>query len=78
MGNKVKYIKSVYTTYLMEWMARRAGKLKKNWLDKKINAVLEKAVRTDHLENDYMKDEWLESEPGFTIEELEAYENAKQ
>ena len=78
MRKKLKYKVGVYKTYLMEWMAQRASKQEKNWLDKIIIAMLNKLVSTKHLENDYMADEWLESEPGFTVEELEAYENTKQ
>ncbi len=74
MQGKIKYISKVYTTRLAEWMIRRAGKSSKTWLDKIIISLLEKMVSTEHLENDYMADEWLESEPGFTVEELEAYE----
>lgn len=62
---------------MAEWMIRRAGKQNRNWLDKIIISLLDKMVSTKHLENDYMADEWLESEPGFSIEELEAYENSK-
>lgn len=78
MNKKIKYTTKVYTTRLAEWMVRRAGKQSKSWLDKVIISLLNKMVSTKHLENDYMADEWLESEPGFSIEELEAYENGKQ
>lgn len=77
MNKKIKYKTKVYTTQLAEWMIVRAGKSGKSWLDKIIISLLNKMVSTKHLENDYMADEWLESEPGFTIEELEAYENGK-
>lgn len=77
MNKKIKYKISVYVTYLMEWMAQRASKQHKNWLDKIIIAILNKVVSTKHLKDDYMADEWLESEPGFTIEELENFEREK-
>jgi len=38
---------------------------------------LNKVVSTKHLKEDYMIDDWLESAPGFTVEELEAFENKK-
>ena len=72
-----KFRISAYTTYLMEWMAQRASVQNKNWLDKGIVVILNKLVRTEHLEVDYMADELIESEPAFTIEELEAFENLK-
>lgn len=75
MSKKVKYRIGVYTTYLMEWMAQRASKQNKNWLDKIIISFLNKMVSTENLKEDYMADELIESEPGFTIEELEAFEN---
>ena len=74
MNKKVKYKIGVYVTYLMEWMAQRASKTHKNWLDKIIISILNKVVSTKHLKDDYMADEWLESEPGFTVEELEHFE----
>ena len=74
MNKKVKYRIGVYVTYVMEWMAQRASKEHKNWLDKIIISILTKIVSTKHLKDDYMADEWLESEPGFTVEELENFE----
>ena len=74
MNKKVRYRISVYVTYLMEWMAQRASKKHKNWLDKIIISILNKVVSTKHLKDDYMADEWLESEPGFTVDELENFE----
>ncbi|MEO1435042.1 MAG: hypothetical protein AAFV80_05855 [Bacteroidota bacterium] len=78
MLKRIEYIQRVLKTQFMEWMARRASKEQKNALDRWIIALLNKAVSTKHLENDYMADEWLESEPGFTLEELEAFENNEQ
>ena len=75
MNKKVKYKTGVYVTYLMEWMAQRASKEQKNWLDRVIISILDKVVSTKHLKDDYMADQWLESEPGFTIEELENFES---
>ena len=75
MNKKVKYQIGVYATYLMEWMAQRASKQHKNGLDKMIISILNKVVSTKHLKDDYMADEWLESEPGFTVEELENFES---
>lgn len=75
MNNNVKYKIGVYSTYLLEWMAQRASKEHKNWLDKIIISILNKIVSTKHLKDDYMADEWLESEPEFTIEELETFES---
>lgn len=77
MIEKIKYKAKVNGTLLAEWMIGRAGKKSNSFLDKMILSLLNKMVSTKHLENDYMADEWLESEPGFTIEELEAYENGK-
>ncbi|MEO1217912.1 MAG: hypothetical protein AAFY45_30570 [Bacteroidota bacterium] len=77
MNKKVKYKIGVYVTHLMEWMAQRASKEHKNWLDNIIISILNKVVSTKHLKTDYMADEWLESEPGFTIEELENFESQK-
>ncbi|MEM6378505.1 MAG: hypothetical protein AAF705_09835 [Bacteroidota bacterium] len=77
MIKKIKFIVNANVACLIEWMARRAGKQKRNWLDKIIVSLLNKMVSTKHLENDYMKDEWLESEPSFTIEELENFEKKK-
>jgi len=77
MNKKAKYKVAVYTTYLMEWMAQRASKENKNWLDKLIISILNKIVSTEHLKDDYMADELIESEPEFTIEELEAFERQK-
>ena len=74
MNKKTNFKIAAYTTYLMEWMAQRASKLNKNWLDKIIVSILNRMVRTQHLKEDYMADELIESEPGFTIEELEAFE----
>lgn len=74
MRKKLSYHIAVYTTYLMEWMAQRASKQHKNWLDKIIISILNKVVSTKHLEVDYMADELIESEPEFTIAELEAFE----
>ena len=72
-----KFRISANITYLMEWMAQRASVQNKNWLDKGIVVILNKLVSTEHLEVDYMADELIESEPAFTIEELEAFENLK-
>ena len=58
-------------------MARRASKEQKNYLDQVIISILNKIVSTKHLEDDYMADEWLESSPGFTVEELENFESRK-
>lgn len=77
MRKKINYQISVYTTYLMEWMAQRASKQNKSWLDKIIISLLNKVVSTKHLKEDYMADELIESEPEFSIEELEAFENNK-
>lgn len=77
MIKKIKFVMSANAARLIEWMARRAGKQNRNWLDKIIVSLLNKMVSTEHLDNDYMKDEWLESEPSFTIEELENFENKK-
>jgi len=74
MNKKVNFKKAVYLTRIMEWMAQRASKANKNWLDKRIISILNKIVSTAHLKEDYMADELIESEPGFTIEELEAFE----
>lgn len=78
MNKKVRYKITVYITYLMEWMAQRASKQNKNWLDKIIVSILSKLVSTKHLKEDFMADELIESEPEFTIEELEAFENAQE
>lgn len=78
MNKKVKYRIGVYVTYILEWMAQRASKEHKNWLDRMIIYILNKVVSTKHLENDYMADEWLESEPGFTVEELENFERKNE
>lgn len=78
MRKPLKYRLDVIKTRLMEWMAQRASKEQKNGLDRWIISLLKKAVSTQHLENDYMADDWLESEPGFTIEELEAFENGEK
>ncbi len=77
MNKKIKYRIGVYITYVMEWMARRASKEQKNYLDQVIISILNKIVSTKHLEDDYMADEWLESSPGFTVEELENFESRK-
>ncbi|MEM6723333.1 MAG: hypothetical protein AAF598_04800 [Bacteroidota bacterium] len=64
-------------TYLLEWMAQRASKHQKNWLDRGIVFLLKRLVKTDHLADDYMADELIESEPGFSVEELEAFERGE-
>ncbi len=76
MRKKIKYKISVYTVHLMEWMAQRASRRKQNWLDKRIVALLHRLTNTQKLEYDYMKDELIESEPSFDLEELEAFENS--
>ena len=75
MHKTVKYRIRVYATYLMEWMAQRASRQDKTSLDKLIILLLNKLVSTKHLKEDYMADELIESEPEFTLEELEAFEN---
>jgi len=59
MGKKIKYIASVYSSRLIEWMAKRAGKQNQNFVDKGVTSLLKKMVKTEHLEVDYMADEWL-------------------
>lgn len=58
-------------------MAQRASKNRKTWLDQGIVLLLKKLVRTDHLTDDYMADQLIESEPEFSIEELEAFEKGE-
>ncbi|MEL6191885.1 MAG: hypothetical protein AAFR66_07535 [Bacteroidota bacterium] len=77
MNKKWKYGLAAYATLLMEWMAQRVSVQNKNWLDKGIVVILNKLVSTEHLAEDYMADELIASEPAFTIEELEAFENLK-
>lgn len=70
----INFLIAKYTTHLMEWMAQRASKRHKNWLDKRIFALLHNFTDTQTLENDYMADELIDSEPSFDPEELESFE----
>ena len=77
MFKKEDYKKAVYVTYVMEWMAKRASKGKKNWLDKIILKVLAKALSTQKDNVDFMQDDLIDAEYEFDIEELEAFEKGQ-
>lgn len=74
MLKRIQFVFSTLLTQGMERMAQSAGKAKKNWLDKIITKGVAMMLNTRKNQVDFMEDELVDSEPGFDVEELKAYE----
>ena len=71
-----KFRSSVRVAKIRMWMAARASRGRKGWLDRMITNFINRALAVDP-ERDFMRDELVESEPGFDAEELARYERGE-
>ena len=56
-------------------IAQRASRKHKGWLDRLAVRLLDRATRPKSPADDFMRDELVDAEIGFSVEELEAYQS---
>ena len=64
----------MHTSRLGLWLAERAGRHPKSWLDRLALRMLERALGPVDPQNDFMHDELIESDRGYSARELEEYQ----
>lgn len=72
------YQRSVRAAKFGEWLAQRASKRNKGWLDKLAAWLLRRALNPGDPARDFMRDPLLDAEPEFDPAELAAYQQGKR
>ena len=73
--NQERYQKSVRQARIGMWLATRASR-NTGVLDRLCRMLLTRMTRVDP-DNDFMRDEVIEQDAGFSVEELERYERGE-
>ena len=60
---------------LMIWLASRASRNSHNWLDRLCRALMNRSLKLEP-ERDFMRDQLIDNDSGFSADELKAYESS--
>ncbi len=58
-------------------VAGRVSRKRKNFLDRLLTRLLDRAIRPKRPGDDYMRDELVDAQIGFTADELERYQSRR-
>lgn len=78
MLDEKHYRRSVRAARFGEWLAQRASKRNKGWLDRVAYWLLRRALKPADPAQDFMRDPLLDAEPEFDPAELATYQQSKQ
>ncbi len=68
---------ATYKMRIVMALAQRASLGEKNWLDRRVTALLAKMLGPKSPSQDFMRDDLVDADIGFTVEELAQFQSSR-